>query len=220
MLPTKYRLTGTAPRGKHLGAGPRPRVARAGWGRRGRLGVGDTSSTKTYAWSASSRCRPSSGVARREAIATRARAPRVRTPTDPSVHAHVPWSTTMGPHLPAGGPRDGLERSQAADWHRLQQASAAAQARGPRDQNSARTAISRDEAKEIMKAAVLSNLDRHENIRDGKRPDFDDVHFNATDPNLVGHFCARPGSGRRALWSATCLACLTRTSARSIWSRS
>ena len=89
----------------------------------------------------------------------------------------------------------------------------------PADQNSARTAISRDEAKEIMKAAVLSNLDRRENIRDGERPDFDEIHFNATDPK-AGHFRARPGSGRRALWSATCLACLTRTSARSTWSRS
>ena len=54
MLPMNYRLTWVpASRGRHLGAaGCRLRVARAGWGRRGRrgrLGVGDTSSTKTYA---------------------------------------------------------------------------------------------------------------------------------------------------------------------------
>lgn len=58
----------------------------------------------------------------------------------------------------------------------------------PKDEKSARTLITMDEARVILKATVLSNIDRRENIRDGERPDFDDIHLNAANPEMVGHF--------------------------------
>ena len=58
----------------------------------------------------------------------------------------------------------------------------------PKNEKSHRTLITGGEAKAIMKDAVLSNLDRLKNIRAGERPDFDDIHFDATDPALVGNF--------------------------------
>lgn len=59
----------------------------------------------------------------------------------------------------------------------------------PMNEKGPRTLITGDEAKAIMKSAVLSNIDRRKNMMPmNERPDFDDIHFDATNPNLVGYF--------------------------------